>query len=96
MSDGASGLIRPLKGWIDTATVVLRQKKCRILGPVQSRPKQRQMMPRPLLDPTSLSFLIIEDNRFARTQIKNALYAFGPRRMLEAANAKEGIDVLCK
>lgn len=48
------------------------------------------------LDPTSLSYLIIDDNRFARTLIKNALYAFGARRLFEAADAMEGIEALRK
>ena len=96
MSDGASSSFRPLEGMDRHGDSCPPSKEMQDPG-VGAEPTEAETDDaRPSLDPTSLSYLIIDDNRFARTLIKNALYAFGPRRMFEAANAKEGIDVLCK
>ncbi len=46
------------------------------------------------VDLSPLTVLIIDDSRYARSFIKSALYAFGVRSMVEAADGPEGVEIL--
>ncbi len=46
------------------------------------------------VDLSPLSVLIIDDSRYARSFLRSALYAFGVRTIVEAADGPEGIAIL--
>jgi len=95
-SGGASGSFRPLEGMDRHGDRRPPSKETQDPGAGAEPTKAETNDASPPLDPTSLSYLIIDDNRFARTLIKNALYTFGARRIFEAADAMEGFDALRK
>lgn len=41
-----------------------------------------------------LAYLILDDNRFGRTVIKNVLHGFGIRNLIECESAKQALDLL--
>lgn len=41
-----------------------------------------------------LAYLILDDNRFGRTVIKNILHGFGIRNLIECESAKQALDLL--
>ncbi|MBM3566352.1 MAG: response regulator [Alphaproteobacteria bacterium] len=45
---------------------------------------------------SGMSFLIVDDSRFARTTIKNVLLALGIRRVIEAEDAPQALTILEK
>jgi len=50
--------------------------------------------PRPHVDLAELRYLIIDENRFQRTIIKNSLMTFGARTAIEAEDALEALRIL--
>lgn len=46
------------------------------------------------IDLTGLRILIIDDSRYARSFLKSALYSFGARDILEAADGASGIEIM--
>jgi DNA-binding response OmpR family regulator len=64
----------------------------------KKRPKGAVVQTTPAAIPETrlpeLTCLIVDDNRFARQLVKNALYTFGMRRTIEAADAIQAFEII--